>query len=121
MAVEVKTVEIRDAKKEFQRWLALAQQGVEVIVTDEGEPLARISAVRPNEGRVAGLNRGEIKAAEDFDELLPESYWVEETTMSDLQGYIKGRKANDPEFAEGFEEGYEAFKSIYRAYRKGHA
>ena len=77
MAVEVKTVEIRDANKEFQRWLALAQQGIEVIVTDEGEPLARISAVRPNEGRIPGLNRGEIKAAEDFDEPLPESYWIE--------------------------------------------
>ncbi len=76
MAIEIKTVEIRDVNKEFQRWLALAQQGVEVIVTDEGEPLARISAVRPNEGRIPGLNRGEIKAAEDFDEPLPESYWV---------------------------------------------
>ncbi len=30
--------------------------------------------------------------------------------MSELQAYIKRRKANDPEFAEGFEEGYEAFK-----------
>ena len=35
MADEVKTVEIRDAKQEFQRWLTLAQQDVEVIVTDE--------------------------------------------------------------------------------------
>ena len=78
MAIEIKNVEIRDVNKEFQRWLALAQQGVEVIVTDEGEPLARISAVRPNEGRIPGLTRGEIKAADDFDEPLAESYWVGE-------------------------------------------
>lgn len=30
--------------------------------------------------------------------------------MSDLQKYIKERKARDPEFAEGFDSGYEQFK-----------
>ena len=30
--------------------------------------------------------------------------------MSDLQAYIKKRKGRDPEFAEGFDSGYEQFK-----------
>ncbi|MEX0772069.1 MAG: helix-turn-helix transcriptional regulator [Balneolales bacterium] len=30
--------------------------------------------------------------------------------MSDLQSYIKKRKASDPEFAEGYEEGFKNFK-----------
>ncbi len=30
--------------------------------------------------------------------------------MSDLQAYIAERKKNDPEFAEGYEEGYLHFK-----------
>jgi HTH-type transcriptional regulator/antitoxin HipB len=30
--------------------------------------------------------------------------------MSDLQKYIKKRKARDPEFAKGYEAGYEQFK-----------
>jgi len=30
--------------------------------------------------------------------------------MSDLQKYIKKRKASDPEFAKGFDSGYEQFK-----------
>ncbi len=30
--------------------------------------------------------------------------------MSDLQKYIKKRKARDPEFAKGFDTGYEQFK-----------
>ena len=30
--------------------------------------------------------------------------------MSDLQAYISKRKKEDPEFAEGFEEGYQKFK-----------
>ena len=30
--------------------------------------------------------------------------------MSDLKRYIRKRKARDPEFAEGFDSGYEQFK-----------
>jgi ribosome-binding protein aMBF1 (putative translation factor) len=30
--------------------------------------------------------------------------------MGDLKTYINKRKANDPEFAEGFESGYQEFK-----------
>jgi hypothetical protein len=30
--------------------------------------------------------------------------------MSDLQKYIKKRKKRDPEFANGFDTGYEQFK-----------
>ncbi|QTA80796.1 Helix-turn-helix domain-containing protein [Desulfonema limicola] len=30
--------------------------------------------------------------------------------MSDLQKYIKNRKAREPEFAQNFEEGYQSFK-----------
>jgi len=30
--------------------------------------------------------------------------------MSDLQNYIKKRKASDPEFAKDFDSGYEQFK-----------
>ena len=30
--------------------------------------------------------------------------------MSDLKKYIEKRKATDPEFAEGFDEGYENFR-----------
>ncbi len=30
--------------------------------------------------------------------------------MSDLQAYISERKKSDPEFAEGYEEGYRSFK-----------
>ena len=30
--------------------------------------------------------------------------------MSDLQKYIKERKARDPKFAEGFDSGYKQFK-----------
>jgi hypothetical protein len=31
--------------------------------------------------------------------------------MNDLQRYIRERAARDPEFARGYEEGFEAFKA----------
>ncbi len=30
--------------------------------------------------------------------------------MSDLKKYVSSRKADDPEFSEGYDEGYQAFK-----------
>ena len=41
---------------------------------------------------------------------LPKEISDEGITMSDLQNYIKKRKARDPEFAKDFEEGYRSFK-----------
>ena len=36
--------------------------------------------------------------------------------MSDLQKYISKRKATNPEFAEGFDEGYENAKKMYETH-----
>jgi HTH-type transcriptional regulator / antitoxin HipB len=36
--------------------------------------------------------------------------FAEKTLMSDLQRYLAKRKASDPEFAENYDEGYQAFK-----------
>ena len=78
MTIEVETIKIRDAKQEVPGWLTLVQQGVEVILTDEGRPLARISPIQPNSVRIPGLNRGEIEATDDFDAPLSESFWLGE-------------------------------------------
>jgi len=75
MAVE--TVDVKFAEKEFAWWLELVQQGVEVILVDDEKPLARILPVGAPSKRIPGLNRGEIKASDDFDEPLPESFWLE--------------------------------------------
>jgi len=76
MAIE--TIEVRQAEQEFGRWLSLVKEGVIIVLTDEGRPLARISPVHQPARRVAGLNRGEIEMSDDFDEPLPESFWLGE-------------------------------------------
>lgn len=67
-----RTVDIDEAKNQFQDLLALASEGNEVIITDEGKPLARIVPIKK---RVAGLNRGQIWTSKDFDGLLPDEFW----------------------------------------------
>lgn len=71
------TVSIDEAKKRLQDLLTLASEGNEVIITDEGKPLARLVPIASpeNKKRIAGLNRGTIWTSDDFDEPLPDEFW----------------------------------------------
>lgn len=70
-------VNIDEAKSQLQDLLALASEGDEIIITDEGKPLARLVPISASKKkRVAGLNRGQIWTSEDFDEPLPDELWT---------------------------------------------
>lgn len=58
--------------------MADAFAGNEVIITEHGTPVARlVPVVAPSQKkRVAGLNRGTISMREDFDEPLPDGFWL---------------------------------------------
>lgn len=74
-----RTVNIDEAKNQLQDLLALALDGDEVIITEGGKPLARlvpVTSAPAKKKRVAGLNRGAIWTSEDFDEPLPDEFWV---------------------------------------------
>jgi len=68
MAIE--TIDVKIAGKEVAKWVELVQQGVEVMLGGDDRLLARILPVDAPSKRVAGLNRGEIRASDDFDEPL---------------------------------------------------
>ncbi|HEV7474289.1 MAG TPA: type II toxin-antitoxin system prevent-host-death family antitoxin [Pyrinomonadaceae bacterium] len=72
------TVSVDEAKKELQELLAQALAGNEVIITERGKPVARLVPVVSHsmKKRVAGLNRGTISTSEDFDEPLPDEFWL---------------------------------------------
>ncbi len=72
------TVSVDEAQNKLQDLLAHAVAGNEVIITDHGTPVARLVPVvaHSKKKRVAGLNRGSIFTSEDFDEPLPDEFWL---------------------------------------------
>ena len=71
------TVSVDEARNKLQDLLAQARDGNEVIITEHGKPVARLVPVPQSKTkRVAGLNRGTIRTSEDFDEPLPDEFWL---------------------------------------------
>ncbi len=65
------TVSVDEAQNKLPDLLAEALAGNEVIITEHGTPVAHAK-----KKRVAGLNRGSILISEDFDEPLPDEFWL---------------------------------------------
>jgi prevent-host-death family protein len=60
------------AKTHLSELIDLAQQGEEIILCKNGQPMARvIPYVTATEPRKLGLWAGKIQIADDFDELPP--------------------------------------------------
>lgn len=71
------TIDVREAQTRLQELLGAVAGGGEITLTSGDKPIARLvplmPALRP---RVAGLHTGTIWASEDFDEPLPDVFWV---------------------------------------------
>lgn len=67
-----KTVSLSEEQTQLQGLLALARNGDEVIIEENGEPAARLIPIEKNElkERVLGLREGQVWTSDDFDELL---------------------------------------------------
>ncbi|MGH9899666.1 MAG: type II toxin-antitoxin system Phd/YefM family antitoxin, partial [Pyrinomonadaceae bacterium] len=72
------TVSVDEAQNKLQDLLGQALAGNEVIITQRGTPVARLVPVMAHSRRkrVAGLNRGTVSTSEDFDEPLPDEFWL---------------------------------------------
>jgi prevent-host-death family protein len=72
-----KTVSIHDAQNNLREWVKRALQGDEVIIAEADKPLVRLVPIaQSDQPRVAGLNQGEIWVSDDFDQPLPDEFWV---------------------------------------------
>ena len=69
-----KTIDVRETRQDLKELLDLVITGTEVVFTKGDTPIARLVSVGR---RVAGLHAGAIWTSQDFDEPLPESFWVE--------------------------------------------
>ncbi len=76
-----KTVSLSEAQTQLKGLLALARNGDEVIIEENGEPSARLIPIQKNERlkeRVLGLREGQVWTSEDFDDELPDEFWLAE-------------------------------------------
>ena len=74
------TMDINEAKQHLAQLLDLAKEGNEVFISEGSTPVARLTAVAPapiaRKPRVAGLHTGSIWVSDDFDQELPDEFWI---------------------------------------------
>jgi prevent-host-death family protein len=70
-----KTVSAGEAQARLGELLKLVRDGHEVVISDGDNAVARLVPVRPKR-RIAGLTRGAVHMSPDFDEPLPDSFWL---------------------------------------------
>ena len=72
------TVNLDKVEKQLAELLAIVEHNGEIVIVQNGKPLARLEPVTQpkKKKRIAGLNRGMIWTSEDFDEPLPDEFWL---------------------------------------------
>lgn len=71
-------VDIKEAQAKLKGLLALAREGDEIVIQENGEELGKIVSAKKakiNEKRTAGLGRGTFWMSDDFDDELPDDFW----------------------------------------------
>ncbi|MDD5451948.1 MAG: type II toxin-antitoxin system Phd/YefM family antitoxin [Desulfovibrionales bacterium] len=74
--MSIQTIDVRKAPPDLKGLLSLVAEGTEVVLTEGDTPLARLVPIGK---RVAGLHSGAIWISEDFDEPLPDEFWMGNT------------------------------------------
>jgi prevent-host-death family protein len=71
------TVDVQEAQTHLSELLSLAKQGNEIIIVEGGTPLARlVPFASQNRPRVAGLHQGAMEMRADFNDPLPDEFWL---------------------------------------------
>ncbi|MEN8221214.1 MAG: toxin-antitoxin (TA) system antitoxin [Pseudomonadota bacterium] len=83
-----KTVDLIEAQKQFTEIVSLVQTGTEVILLANSQPIIRLMPIasttqEPPDAedlgqRVLGLHEGQGWISEDFNEALPDEFWLGE-------------------------------------------
>lgn len=73
-----KVVDIREAQSHLKGLLALARQGDEVIIEEQGESPIQLIPVKNGQRKPLklGLREGKGWTSGDFDEELPDTFWL---------------------------------------------
>jgi prevent-host-death family protein len=73
----MKSIELADLQNRFEEILDQVASGTEFLILENGKPLARLIPIRQDQDhRKPGLHPGAIEMAPDFDDPLPDSFWL---------------------------------------------
>ncbi len=76
-AMTTKSVEIYEAQQHLAELVAQVATGTEIILLDGQTPRARLVPITSQAGqRVPGLHAGSMSMHPDFDQPLPDEFWV---------------------------------------------
>lgn len=64
--------DVREAKSQLSKLLAKAQAGEEVVILEDGKPIARLLPMAKHRMRTPGTEKGAFWVAADFDAPLPD-------------------------------------------------
>lgn len=76
-ATMTKTIDVHTSQISLEEAASLVRKGAEIILTDASIPFARmVPLASPAPARTPGLHAGAIHTGDDFDEPLPDEFWV---------------------------------------------
>ncbi|PSF34540.1 toxin-antitoxin (TA) system antitoxin [Aphanothece hegewaldii CCALA 016] len=74
-------IDIAEAQMSIKELLSLLKEDTEIVLTNGNIPLARLLSINPsnsNSPRIPDLHPNAIIMSEDFDEPLPDEFWLGE-------------------------------------------
>jgi prevent-host-death family protein len=74
MILEMRTVNVHEAKTHLSTLLAAVEAGEEVVIARSGKPVARLSRYEAEAARPIGIDDGRLQIADDFDEFIPPGF-----------------------------------------------
>ncbi|MYD66067.1 MAG: type II toxin-antitoxin system Phd/YefM family antitoxin [Chloroflexi bacterium] len=66
------TVDMHEARNSLSRLLAQVEAGEDIVITRDGQPVARLVAIEPPSQREFGSLRGQIRLGAAFFDPLPD-------------------------------------------------
>ena len=75
-----KIVPVEEAETRLLELIDLAEQGEDIVIAHDDQPKVKLVPLSPvGKKRVFGKNRGKIRMSADFDEPLPDDFWLSGT------------------------------------------
>jgi prevent-host-death family protein len=73
MTLEMRTVNVHEAKTRLSTLLAAVEDGEEVVIARSGRPVARLIRYESPD-RIIGIDDDRLGIADDFDEFIPPGF-----------------------------------------------